>query len=136
MNICIFGESCVGKSTLAKALQEQTDATIYTGKDYLRLAKNEAEAKAKFQTLLQQEDNIIYVTTDPQDLALLPQQCVRILLTEELDIIKTRFSKRMRGQLPPPVAMMLERNHGAFDSLPHDFHFHGGNVDIDTILNK
>ncbi|MBQ3217106.1 MAG: hypothetical protein IJB35_04740 [Oscillospiraceae bacterium] len=136
MKICIFGESCVGKSTLAKALQERTNATIYTGKDYLRLAKNEAEAKSKFKTLLSQENDIIYVTTDLQDLSLLPENCVRILLTEELDIIKTRFSKRMHGQLPPPVASMLEKNHGAFDNLPYDFHFHGGNVNIDMILDK
>lgn len=134
MNICIFGESCVGKSTLAAALRERTGAKIYTGKDYLRLAKNEAEARELFRKLLAEEDNIIYVTTETEGLSLLPDRCLRILLTEDLDIIKERFSKRMHGHLPPPVAMMLERNHGIFDNSPHDLHFHGGVWDLDNIL--
>ena len=136
MNICIFGESCVGKSTLAKALQERIGATVYTGKDYLRLAKNEAEATEKFRSLLAEEDNIIYVTTEPHELSLLPDNCLRILLTEELTVIKERFSKRMHGHLPPPVEAMLEKKHGIFDAVPHDLHFHGGNIDIDQILNR
>lgn len=134
MNICIFGESCVGKSTLAAALRERTGAKVYTGKDYLRLAKNEAEAKELFRKLLSEEDNIIYVTTEKEGLSLLPDHCLRILLTEELDIIKERFSKRMNGHLPVPVATMLERNHGIFDNMPYDFHFHGGTWELDSIL--
>ena len=136
MNICIFGESCVGKSTLAKKLQARTGATVYTGKDYLRLAKNEADATAKFRTLLQEEDNIIYVTTEPSELSLLPDNCLRILMTEELDVIKERFAQRMRGHLPAPVETMLEKKHGIFDAMPHDLHFHGANADIDLILSR
>lgn len=136
MNICIFGESCTGKSTLAQSLQARTGATVYTGKDYLRLAKNEAEATAKFRALLQEEDNIIYVTTEPSELSLLPEKCLRILLTEELVVIKERFAERMRGHLPPPVETMLENKHGIFDSMPHDLHFHGGNIDVERILNR
>ena len=41
MVIGIIGESCTGKSTLAKKLQSILGADIYTGKDYLRLAKND-----------------------------------------------------------------------------------------------
>ena len=41
MVIGIFGESCTGKSTLAEKLKTQLDAEVYTGKDYLRLAKND-----------------------------------------------------------------------------------------------
>ena len=136
MKICIFGESCVGKSTLAAALRQRTGAKIYTGKDYLRLAKNENEAKELFRKLLAQEDNLVYVTTEPEGLSLLPENCLRILMTEELDIIKERFSKRTGGHLPPPVAQMLERNHGIFDDIPCDLHFHGGNWDIDSILQR
>ena len=134
MNICIFGESCVGKSTLAAALHKRTGAKVYTGKDYLRLAKNENEAKELFRKLLAEENNIIYVTTEKEGLSLLPTSCLRILMTEELEIIKERFSKRMNGHLPPPVALMLERNHGCFDDLPHDLHFHSGAWDLDHIL--
>ena len=36
MVIAIFGESCTGKSTLARALKERLGGEVYTGKDYLR----------------------------------------------------------------------------------------------------
>lgn len=42
MVIGIFGESCTGKSTLAGKSKKSMDAQVYTGKDYLRLEKNEA----------------------------------------------------------------------------------------------
>lgn len=45
MVIGIFGESCVGKSTLAELLKEKIDAQVYSGKDYLRLNKNDASKK-------------------------------------------------------------------------------------------
>ena len=63
MFIAIFGESCTGKSTLANKLSAKLDARIYTGKDYLRLAKNEAIAKNLFQKTLSDAvfgENIIY----------------------------------------------------------------------------
>ena len=52
MVIGIFGEICTGKSTLADKLKESMNAQVYTGKDYLRLAKNEDAAKLAFQTKL------------------------------------------------------------------------------------
>lgn len=45
MLIIIFGESCTGKSTLADALKARTGAQVWSGKDYLRLAKSEGEAR-------------------------------------------------------------------------------------------
>ena len=52
MLIAMIGESCVGKTTLANALKEAYGAQIFSGKDYLRLAKNEGEAKKLFQEKL------------------------------------------------------------------------------------
>lgn len=49
MVIGIFGESCTGKSTIAEKLKELIEVQIYTGKDYLRLEKNEVSAKQAFQ---------------------------------------------------------------------------------------
>ncbi len=43
----IIGESCTGKSTLADKLKSLLCAEVYTGKDYLRLSKNEAIAIKK-----------------------------------------------------------------------------------------
>ncbi|HBT19177.1 MAG TPA: hypothetical protein DEA52_03890 [Clostridiaceae bacterium] len=47
-----MGPSCTGKSTVAKALQNQLSLTIYEGKDYLRLAKNQGQAYACFSDIL------------------------------------------------------------------------------------
>lgn len=49
MVVGILGESCTGKSTLADKLKTQLYAEVYTGKDYLRLAKQEATARKLFQ---------------------------------------------------------------------------------------
>jgi len=129
MVIAIFGESCTGKSTLADALKEQLNAEVYTGKDYLRLHAGEAMARRLFAKKLSEAvegENIIYVLTEPELLELIPSGAYRILVTEELDVIKARFAARMHGKLPPPVAVMLERKHGCFDNEPCDLCVHAG----------
>lgn len=137
MLIAIFGESCTGKSTLAQKLSAKYSADIYTGKDYLRLAKNESIAEKLFRKKLSDAvngENSIYVIAEKSHLTLLPEGCIRILVTADLDMIKERFAARMRGNLPAPVAAMLERNHGCFDKEPHDYHVISGETDIDTLL--
>jgi len=129
MVIAIFGESCTGKSTLADALREKLNAQVFTGKDYLRLHGNEQMAQRLFMKKLTEAvdgEDIIYVLTDAELMKLIPAGAFRILVTEELDVIKERFATRMRGVLPPPVADMLERKHGCFDSEPCDLHVHAG----------
>ena len=109
-----------------KKLKEDFGATVYTGKDYLRMAKNPAEAEAVFKKLLIQAaegENIIYIISEAEHLKLLPEKSFKILVTADLEVIKVRFAARMRGVLPPPVAAMLERNHGKFDSIQNDFHY-------------
>ena len=136
MLIAIFGESCTGKSTLAEKLKASLGAEVYTGKDYLRLAKNESIAKVMFQKRLAAAvsgESIIYVISEKEHLALLPEGTVRILVTAELELIKARFAQRMRGTLPAPVAAMLEKKHGCFDAEPHDIHVVSGETDLDTV---
>lgn len=90
MVIGIFGESCVGKSTLAENISQKISACIYTGKDYLRLAKNEDTAKNLFIKQLQEAvnaDSIIYVISEKEHLKLLPEKTIRILVTADLDLI-------------------------------------------------
>lgn len=137
MLIAIMGESCTGKSTLAELLRTKLNAEIYTGKDYLRFAKNEAIAKKLFQTRLSaatEGENIIYVLSEKEHLALLPEKAFRILVTADLETIKARFAVRMNGNLPAPVAAMLERKHGCFDAQPHDFHAISGITSPDDVL--
>lgn len=139
MLIVIFGESCTGKTTLANRINETIPGKIYSGKDYLRLAKNEDEAAQLFRQQLADAvrgENVIYVTTEPEHLALLPGGAVRILVTAELETIKERFAARMHGNLPAPVAAMLEKKHGCFDQEPHDFHVHNGSPDAEELCRN
>lgn len=137
MVIGIFGESCTGKSTLAEKIAASIPCEIVTGKDYLRLAKNENIAKAMFQKKLSAAvcgENILYVMAEKEHLSLLPEGALRILVTADLEQIKSRFAQRMRGNLPAPVAAMLEKKHGCFDAEPHDIHVISGETDLDTVI--
>lgn len=139
MVIGIIGESCTGKSTLAERIARHISCEVVTGKDYLRLAKNENIAKSLFQKKLQaalHEGNIIYVISEKEHLGLLPEGAFRILVTADLEVIKARFAERMRGNLPAPVAAMLERKHGCFDNEPHDISVISGQTDLDAVVER
>ena len=137
MVIGIFGESCTGKSTLAEKMTASIPCEVFTGKDYLRLARNENIAKSMFQKKLQAAvsgEHILYVITEKEHLSLLPEGALRILVTADLERIKSRFAQRMRGTLPAPVAAMLEKKHGCFDAEPHDIHVVSGETDLDAVV--
>ena len=139
MVVAIFGESCTGKSMLAEKIATSLPCEVFTGKDYLRLAKNESIAKAMFQKKLAAAVNgehILYVIAEKEHLPLLPEGALRILVTADLETIKTRFAQRMRGNLPAPVATMLEKKHGCFDNEPHDIHVISGETDLDEVCGK
>lgn len=136
MLIVIFGESCTGKSTLAEQVKDRLGGEVCTGKDYLRLAKGEAQAEALFREKLTRAvtgENLIWVIAEKEHLALVPDGAVRVLVTAELETIQARFAKRMGGKLPPPVAAMLEKKHGYFDGEPHEFHVISGETDVEKI---
>lgn len=120
MVIAIFGDSCVGKTTIAEQLGKQLSAQIFSGKDYLKLAKSESMAALLFKKKLQGGENIIYVISEKEQLSLLPADCVRVLVVASLERIKERFAQRMHGNLPSPVAAMLERKYGQFESERYD----------------
>ena len=139
MVIGIFGESCTGKSTLAEKIYASFPCEVFTGKDYLRLAKNENIAKVMFQkklTAAVNGENIIYVISEKEHLSLLPEGALRILVTADLELIKSRFAQRMRGNLPAPVAAMLEKKHGCFDAVSHDIHVVSGETDLDAVVTE
>ncbi len=136
MLIGIVGENCSGKSTLADAIKKELDAVVITGRDYLRMAKSENEAAALFREKLRNSvsgENIIYVITEQELLGLLPEGAVRILVYADLDTIKERFRARMHGNLPAPVAQMLEKKHGIFDGGTYDYRFDGVNGDAASL---
>ncbi len=137
MLIAIIGENCVGKSSLADFIKQKIDSKVYSGKDFLRLEKNESMARKKFQTTLQDAingENVIYVITESEHLALLPENAKKIVVTASLESIKTRFAKRTGGVLPPVVQKMLESRHGCYDNLPCDLKVDGENCDVSAVL--
>ena len=139
MVIGIFGESCTGKSTLAAKITEKIPCEVFTGKDYLRLAKNENVAKLMFQKKLAgavNGENIIYVISEKEHLSLLPEGALRILVTADLETIKSRFAQRMHGVLPAPVAAMLEKKHGCFDTQPHEIRMMSDETDPDAVVEE
>ena len=139
MVIAIFGESCTGKSTLTDKLSSAINAEVFTGKDYLRMAKNESIAKVMFQKKLAAAvdgEHVVYVISETEHLTLLPEGALRILVSADIDLIKSRFAQRMHGSLPAPVAAMLEKKHGCFDSVPHDLHVVSGETDPDAIVTQ
>ena len=139
MVIGIFGESCTGKSTLAEKIAAGLSCEVFTGKDYLRLAKNENIAKAMFQKKLNAAvngENIIFVISEKEHLVLLPKGARRILVTADLELIKSRFAQRMCGNLPVPVTAMLEKKHGCFDAEPHEIHVISGETDLDEVCRQ
>ncbi len=138
MLIAIIGENCSGKSTLAAKIQQDFGARIVSGKDYLRLAKSESEARTLFCKQLQDAvtgENLIYVIAEPEQVGLLPAGAFRILVFADLETIKARFRARMHGVLPPPVAQMLERKHGLFDGGDYDCRYDGVGGDAGLVCD-
>ena len=128
MVIGIIGENCSGKSTLAEEIKNTIGAEICTGKDYLRMAKSASEAEVLFREKLKNAvagGHVIYVISEKEHIALLPDGAIRILVMSDIDTIKARFRARMHGDLPAPVEQMLERKHGMFDNERHDYQFDG-----------
>ena len=136
MLIAIIGENCVGKSSLANFIKQKTNAKVYSGRDFLRLEKNESMACKKFQAILQDAingENVIYVITESEHLKLLPEKAKKIVVTASLESIKTRFAKRTGGVLPTAVKKMLENRHGCYDNLPCDLKVDGENCDFSAV---
>lgn len=123
MLIILMGDSCVGKSTIAKLVAEEINATVISGKDYLRMAKNPGEAAKLFTYKLTSAvcgENIIYVIAEKELLALLPKGGTRVFVTAGIDTVKERFAARMHGVLPPPVSAMLEKKYNQFETEAFD----------------
>ena len=81
-------------------------------------------------------ENIIYVISEKEHLSLLPEGALRILVTADLDMIKTRFAQRMRGNLPAPVAAMLEKKHGCFEVEAYDVKVVSGETNLDDVVDN
>ena len=129
MLFVFMGQSCTGKSAAASALQKLTDAEVFTGKDYLRMGSSEHMAWQNFSNRLAcaagdkgTSKSVIYVLTETNDLRRLSMadDAVKVKFTASIDTIRSRFARRMNGNLPPPVGKMLDRQFEAWKDAEAD----------------
>lgn len=117
MLFVFMGPSCSGKSTTGEIVGKRTGAKIYSGKDYLRLAKAEGEAWRVFQEKMVEaaghgkEESLIFVCTEKElfDRISVKENIFTVRFTATPEDIKRRFAERMHGNLPKPLEMMLEK---------------------------
>lgn len=140
MVVALIGESCTGKTTIAEELKGRTEAEIFAGKDYLRMGKSPSAAEKSFKEYLEQnqgqEKMIVYLISEIDELKFLPSHAVKIRCQAPLEIIKERFAERMRGNLPPQVADMLERKYGMFQETVVDLSYDTTQRDVGQICEK
>ena len=137
MVICLFGVSCTGKSTVSKALKEKINAIVYNGKDYLKLAKSPSDALILFKKELNSHlENIIFVTSEVDDLKLLNDSTLKVLFVASLDTIKSRFKQRLNGILPLPVERMLEKKYEMFLNEQYDILINTDESSVEKIVDK
>ncbi len=134
-----MGPSCTGKSTAADKIKELMEVEVFSGKDYMRMAKNENEAWKLFYDRISNaashkelsKENIIYIITEKEQLNKINtiRGFKQIKFTASLDTIKSRFAQRMRGNLPQPLERMLEKQYAEWKSVT-------GDITIDTTENN
>lgn len=145
MLFIFMGQGCTGKSTAAEKLKEQVNVEIYSGKDYLRMAKNENEAWKLFYDKLEKaatnkdksKEFIIYVITEIESLNKVStiEDAYKIKFTAPLEVIKTRFAKRMNGRLPQPVEKMIEKQYIEWENITGDLNIDMSDSDMEEIIN-
>lgn len=145
MLFIFMGESCTGKSTIADIISNKINAEVCSGKEYLKLAKNEYDAWKIFYDKLVDasadvyncDNNIIYVITETDMISKLDNlNCVKVKFIADIDIIKTRFSKRMKGNLPKPIIGMIERKSLEWKEIEGDIVLDTSKNDIEENINK
>ena len=141
-----MGQSCTGKSTIANKMKELTGAEIFTGKDYLRMAKDENQAWELFHEMLlnaaskgeSSRETIIYIITEKAQLDRIIdiKDSFKVKFNTPLDTIKSRFAERMKGNLPQPVEKMLEKQYEEWKSVEGDINVDSSEEnDIERIVS-
>lgn len=135
MLLIFMGPSSTGKSTVADNFKKTIGLTVYSGNDYLRMAKNENEAWDLFYDKLLEaskikslsKDSIVYVITEKdvyEELQTI-ENAYFVKFTSTFETIKDRFTQRLRGNLVPPLEKMLEKQLSDWNEV-------NANLTIDT----
>lgn len=141
-----MGQSCTGKSIVANKVKELTGAEVFTGKDYLRMARDENQAWRLFYEKLSKvasneessKETIIYLITEKAQLDRIVdiKDSCKVKFNAPLDTIKSRFAKRMNGNLPQPVEKMLNNQYEEWKFIDGDINVDSsGENDIEKIVN-
>ena len=120
MLLLLFGPPCSGKSTVAELLSRRTGASVWTGKDYLRLARSEDEAWQEFMRLAEEAaqnpqfgpGSIIFIATEPPPKSSgfpTGPNTGRVRLIADLEVLQDRFAPRVNGWISPVITTMLEQ---------------------------
>jgi hypothetical protein len=127
-------------------MKVQNGAEVYSGKDYMRMAKNENEAWGIFYNMLENavidknpENMLIYVITEKEHLNKLSSLdgVKKIKFTASLEVIKERFKLRMRGNLPLPIEKKLEMQFKEWEKEDGDLIIDtSGSVDVNEQIQK
>jgi gluconate kinase len=142
-----MGPSCSGKTSVAKKLAERIGCSIWSGKDYFRLAKNQDEAWKIFLNMLRDASSktvlsaksIIYLIGNPtelrNDLLTIPN-LKRIKFNTAISVLKNRFAERI-GQklLSLPLEKMIERQQVAFQTISADKEFDTSMQEVNSIVD-
>ena len=148
MLLLFIGPSGSGKSSVARLIAQRIGCKVWTGRDYLRLARSQDEAKKTFRDMLESASeletfsagSIIYVIGNPDDLDddLRAFPCYRCLrFNAVLSVLSRRFAQRM-GQQPLPAALLsaLERQRNRFAAFPADKEFDTTNADAASTASE
>ncbi|MBN1426204.1 hypothetical protein JXA88_16765 [Candidatus Fermentibacteria bacterium] len=131
MLLILFGPSCSGKSSVARIIAERTGASVWTGNDYLRLAKTEPEAWKRFEALLERAasagplgpGSVIFAYAGPlPEARSLPTgpEVRRLRFIASQEVLRSRFSPRVGGRVTPAISSMLARVAEQAALLPAD----------------
>jgi adenylate kinase family enzyme len=140
-----MGPSCSGKSSTAKELKKLIDVQIYTGKDYLRMAKNESSAWGIFEEKLKEassnkdlnSQSIVYIISEKKEISKLKLiDAITINFTADAEIIKSRFAQRMNGVLPKPIENMIEKQLTEWKDINAKLHVDTSNNNAKDIAKK
>lgn len=130
MLLIFMGENCTGKTTVSTIFKKKYGLSVYSGKDYLRFAKNENEALIKFNYALScassrkclSEKSIIYIMSEKDFISKFKNidDAVLVKFSANLDIIKNRFSKRINSPISKPICTMLEKKNLLWNDVAAD----------------
>lgn len=125
------GPSCTGKSSVAAELEKLIQVEVYSGKDYLRMGKNQQEAWRQFYNKLELASktkgsvaaSLIYIITEPLELEKVAgiKDSVQIKFTADSEVIKERFRERMKGNLSKSVEAMIVRQLDTWKDIDTEF---------------